>query len=179
MPYPSPTLHRPTRGSFIASTLFAALMLNLLPWEGLALLARPDFVLLLLLYWVVHQPLRMGMGAAWAMGIVMDVADGALLGQHALANTLTIFLALALHRRIQAFGLWQQALHISILLLLNQALLLLVHLISGADFIGWRFFLASVSGTLLWPALGLFIPLLLKQKSLPEIGYHSSRNGEK
>jgi len=179
MPHSAPTLHRPASTSLIASTLLAAVMLNLLPWQGVALLARPDFVLLILLYWVVHQPLRIGMGVAWALGIVMDVADGALLGQYALAYTVTIFLALALHRRIQAFGLWPQASHIGILLLVSQALLLLVHMISGADFIGWRFFLASVSGTMLWPALGLLVPLLLKQKSLPEIGYLSSRNGEK
>jgi len=164
----SPVLTRPVNGQFIAMSLFAALMMNLLPWQGAALLARPDFVLLLLLYWVIHQPLRIGMTAAWGLGIVMDVADGALLGQYALSYTVTIFLALVLHRRIQAFGLWSQALHVSVLLLASQLLTLLVHLASGANFIGWGYFLASISGTLLWPALGLIIPLALKHKTLPE-----------
>lgn len=164
----APVLTRPVSGQFIAMSLFLALMMDLLPWQGIALLARPDFVLLLLLYWVINQPLRVGMAAAWGLGIVMDVADGALLGQYALSYTVTIFLALVLHRRIQAFGLWQQALHVSVLLLASQLLTLLVHLASGADFIGWSYFLASVSGTLLWPVLGLVIPLALKHKNLPE-----------
>lgn len=178
MPHSAPTLQRPVKGSFIALTLFVALMLNLLPWQGLLLATRPDFLLLVLLYWAVNQPLRIGMGAAWAMGIAMDVADGALLGQYALAYTVTIFLALTLHRRIQAFGLWQQALHVSMLLLTSQVLVLLVHLASGADFIGWHYFLASVTGTLLWAPLALLIQYAVEQISLAEIGYQSARNGD-
>ncbi|BCB28651.1 rod shape-determining protein MreD [Sulfurimicrobium lacus] len=164
----APALTRPVSVQFMATSLFAAVMLNLLPWQGVVLLARPDFVLLVLLYWVIHQPLRIGMAAAWGLGLVMDVADGALLGQYALSYTVAIFLALILHRRIQAFGLWQQALHVSVLLLTSQLLTLLVHLVNGASFIGWGYFLATISGTLLWPALGLLIPLALKHKTLPE-----------
>lgn len=175
---PAPALAQPASGQFIAMSLFVALMLDLLPWQGVALLARPDFVLLLLLYWVVHQPLRVGMAAAWGLGLVMDVADGALLGQYALAYTVSAYLALMLHRRIQAFGLWQQALHVAMLLILSQTLILLTHLASGSSFIGWRYFLSSASGALFWPMISLLIELLLQRKSLQEIAY-SSRGGEK
>ncbi|MEN6585079.1 MAG: rod shape-determining protein MreD [Sulfuricella sp.] len=164
----APALTRPVSGQFIATSLFAAVMMDLLPWQGVALLARPDFVLLVLLYWVIHQPLRIGMAAAWGLGLIMDVADGALIGQYALSYTFAIFLALILHRRIQAFGLWQQALHVSVLLLVSQLLTLLVHMVNGTSFIGWGYFFASVSGTLLWPALGLLITTALKHKALPE-----------
>ncbi|MDP1898678.1 MAG: rod shape-determining protein MreD [Sulfurimicrobium sp.] len=175
----APSLARPPSGQFIALTLLAALMLDILPWQGAALLLRPDFVLLLLLYWAVHQPLRIGMGAAWGLGLVMDVADGALLGQYALAYTITIFLALTLHRRIQAFSLWPQSLHIFSLLLVAQILVLLVRLISGAAFIGWGYFLASVTGALIWPPLSLLVQLALKHKSLPDITYTTPRGGDK
>jgi rod shape-determining protein MreD len=175
----APTLTRPPSGQFIAMTLFAALMLDLLPWQGTALLLRPDFVLLLLLYWAVHQPLRIGMAAAWGLGLVMDVADGALLGQYALAYTIAIFIALALHRRIQAFPLWPQAWHIFPLLLVSQVLVLLVHLLSGAAFIGWGYFLASITGALLWPLICLLVQLALKHNSPPEIAYTASRGSEK
>lgn len=174
-----PALARPPSGQFIAMTLFAALMLDILPWQGTALLLRPDFVLLLLLYWAVHQPLRIGMAAAWGLGLVMDVADGTLLGQYALAYTIAIFLALALHRRIQAFSLWPQAWHIFPLLLVSQVLVLLAHLLSGAAFIGWGYFLASISGALLWPPLSLLVQLALKHKSPAEIAYSSSRGSDK
>jgi rod shape-determining protein MreD len=172
-------LARPPSGQFIATTLFAALMLDILPWQGAALLIRPDFVLLLLLYWVVHQPLRIGMAAAWGLGLLMDVADGALLGQYALAYTITVFLALALHRRIQAFGLWPQAWHVFPLLLVSQVLVLLTHLLSGSAFIGWAYFLASISGALLWPLLSLLVQLALKSRSRAEIAYSASRSSEK
>ncbi|PWB45562.1 MAG: rod shape-determining protein MreD [Nitrosomonadales bacterium] len=175
----APTLARPPSGQFIAMTLFAALMLDILPWQGAALLLRPDFVLLLLLYWAVHQPLRIGMAAAWGLGLVMDVADGALLGQYALAYTVVIFLALALHRRIQAFSLWPQAWHIFPLLLVSQVLVLLAHLLSGAAFIGWGYFLASITGALLWPPLSLLVQLALKHNTVPDATYTSSRGGDK
>lgn len=175
----APTLARPPSGRFIAMTLFVALMLDILPWQGTALLLRPDFVLLLLLYWAVHQPLRIGMAAAWGLGLVMDVADGALLGQYALAYTLATFLALTLHRRIQAFNLWPQALHIFLLLLVSQVLILLTHLLSGANFIGWGYFLASITGALLWPLLSLLIHLAMKHRYLPDVAYTTSRGSEK
>lgn len=175
----APALTRPPSGRFIAMTLFVALMLDILPWQGSALLLRPDFVLLLLIYWAVHQPLRMGMAAAWGLGLVMDVADGALLGQYALAYTVAIFFALALHRRIQAFTLWPQALHVFSLLLVSQIFILVTHLLSGATFIGWGYFLSSITGTLLWPPLSLLVQLMLKYKSQPEIAYSSSRGNEK
>lgn len=175
----APALTRPPNGQFIALTLFGALMLDILPWQGAGLLLRPDFVLLLLLYWTIHQPLRVGMALAWGFGLIMDVADGALLGQYALAYTIAIFLALALHRRIQAFGLWAQAWHVFFLLLVSQLLILLVHLLSGANFIGWGFFLASITGTLLWPPVSLLIQLALKHRSLPDVAYTASRSNEK
>lgn len=175
----APSLTRPPSNRFIAMTLFMALMLDLLPWQGTALLLRPDFVLLLLAYWAIHQPLRIGMAAAWMLGLVMDVADGALLGQYALAYTLSIYLALALHRRIQAFGLWPQAWHIFPLLLVSQVLTLLIHLFSGASFIGWGYFLASITGTLLWPPLSLLVQMALRYRLSPEIAYTSARSGEK
>ncbi|MBZ0104420.1 MAG: rod shape-determining protein MreD [Sulfuricella denitrificans] len=175
----APTLTRPPSGSFIAMTLFVALMLDILPWQGSALLLRPDFVLLLLIYWAVHQPLRIGMAAAWGLGLVMDVADGALLGQYALAYTVTIYFTLALHRRIQAFTLWPQAWHIFSLLLISQIFILLTHLLSGANFIGWGYFLSTITGTLLWPPLSLLVLLAIKYKSQPETAYSSSRGNEK
>lgn len=174
-----PALARPPSGKFIATSLFCALMLALLPWQGAALLVRPDFVLLLLLYWAVHQPLRIGMAAAWGLGLVMDVADGALLGQYALAYSVAVFLALALHRRIQAFPLWPQAWHVFPLLLVSQMLILLTHLLSGAAFIGWRFFLASVTGALLWPPLSLLVQLAWKRALVTEAAFTSTRGGDK
>ncbi len=158
----------PPSRKLIALSLIGGLMLNLLPWQGFLLLLRPDFVALLLLYWCVNQPARLGIGTAWVMGVIMDVADGTLLGEHALAYVLVTYLALALRRRILMFTLWQQALHIVLLLLLLQGTLLLLHLAAGASFIGWSYFLAALTGTLLWAPLSFLLQLAQRKKTSPE-----------
>lgn len=155
----APEIRKSTRTRFVVLTLFVGLMLNLLPWEGWMLVLRPDFVALVLFYWSIREPRALGFGAAWVMGLAMDVGDGVLLGQHALAYVLTFFVVLTLHRRIQRFALWQQALHILPLLLLLQGVMLLVRLVAGSPAWGPGYFLASLTGALCWPLVSWFIQL--------------------
>jgi rod shape-determining protein MreD len=155
----APEILKPTSTKYIVFTLFAALMVNLLPWGGWLLSLRPDFVALALLYWSVREPRALGFGTAWLMGLLMDVADGVLLGQHALAYVLTFFAALTLHRRIQRFGLWEQALHILLLLLLLQSVMLLVRLMAGPPSWGMSYFLATFTGALSWPLVSRLMQL--------------------
>lgn len=138
---------------FILLTLAASLLLNLLPWPGLVLLFRPDFVALALLFWAIREPRKLGIGAAWLLGLLMDISDGVILGQHALAYIFAVYAAIVLHRRILRFTLWQQALHVLLLLLLSQAAMLLIRLFGGALFPGFGYFMASFTGAALWPAL--------------------------
>jgi len=152
-------LLKPASGQFMALTLFIGLMLNLLPWSGTALLLRPDFLAITLLFWSIREPLRMGIGVAWGMGLMVDVADGVLFGQNALAYSLAVFIALLLHRRILMFNPWQQTFYVLLLLLALQAMTLLIRLSTGVDFIGVGYFAASVSGALLWPLLTLLLQL--------------------
>lgn len=166
----APEILKPASMKFIIFTLFAGLMLNLLPWSGWALTLRPDFVVLVLLYWSIRQPRALGFGTAWLMGLMMDVADGILLGQHAFAYILTLFVAFSLHRRIRRFGLWQQALHILLLLLLMQGMLLLVRLTAGPALWGVDFFLASLTGAAIWPFLSRTIQMPLPGASNPDAG---------
>ena len=71
--------------------------LNFLPWQDVALV--PDFVALVLVFWCVHQPRLVGLGAAWLLGLLMDVGNGVLLGQHALAYSVLAFAAISAARR--------------------------------------------------------------------------------
>lgn len=170
MPSHSPVLTKPASNRFITLTLICALLLNFLPWQGLLPL-RPDFAALLLLYWSIHQPRKIGMGTAWVFGLAMDVADGSLLGQHALAYAVAVFGALMLHRRILSFGPWRQAVHIAVLLLLLQALSLLARLASGANFPGWSHFLPTLTGALMWPGLIALLRAVQNRKRKPETAY--------
>jgi rod shape-determining protein MreD len=158
-PANAPEIRKPTSTRFIVFTLFVGLMLNLLPWDGWMLTLRPDFVALTLFYWNVREPRALGFGAAWLMGLAMDVGDGVLLGQHALAYVLTFFAAFTLHRRLQRFGLWEQALHILLLLLLLQGVMLLIRLVAGSPSWGLTYFLASFTGAALWPLVSHLIQL--------------------
>lgn len=153
----------PVRVWFIALTMLLALLLNLLPLGRL--FGIPDWVALVLTFWCIHQPLKVGMGVAFLFGLAMDVADASLMGQHALAYVLLAFAANGVSRRILWFPLIQQALQIFPLLLGTQLLMLVVRLATGDEFPGWSWLLSSVSSALLWYPLTY---LLLLPQYRPE-----------
>jgi rod shape-determining protein MreD len=144
-------LLRPVNPLFIWASLLAALTLNLVPWEpGLPV---PDFLALALVFWNIHQPRRVGMATAFVFGLLMDVHDAALFGEHALAYTLLSYGAISLHRRILWFPVGSQALYVLPLLLLAQVASLLIRLWVGGRFPGWLYFLDSAIGAALWPVV--------------------------
>lgn len=146
----------PVRPWFIIFSLLAALLLNLLPtshWPGI-----PDWVALVLCFWSIREPRRVGMGWAFLLGLAMDVADGAVLGQHCLAYVLLAYFAAAQSRRILWFPLAQQALQVLPLLLASQFVQLAMRMLVGADFPGWGYLLGPLIATLLWiPATFLLL----------------------
>jgi rod shape-determining protein MreD len=141
---------RPVSPLFMWATMATGLALDLLPWGRTPLV--PDFLALALVFWNVHQPRRVGMGAAFLFGLLMDVHDGALFGEHALAYTLLSYGAIALHRRIQWFPVLSQSLFVLPLLLVAQLASAAVRLwVGGASGSWWVGLSESVVGTLLWP----------------------------
>jgi rod shape-determining protein MreD len=158
----------PAKPALIAFTLAFALLLNLLPITGFARWLRPDFVALAILYWTVQQPHRFGMGLAFALGLVMDVAVGSLFGQHALAYSLLAFAGFMLHRRLRMFGLVEQLWQVLPLLLAAQLVVALVSLAKGASFPGWQYFLGGLVGGALWPPLSVALRLPRLPKSDPD-----------
>jgi rod shape-determining protein MreD len=150
----------PVKPGFMVLSVIGALLFNLLPWRDVN--GLPDLLALVITFWCVHQPRKMGIGAAWVLGLFMDVGNGALLGQHAFAYAVLAFAAIALHRRILWFPPWQQAAHILVLLLAIQLLMLAVRLIAGSAFPGFAYFAGSLIAAALWPA-ATFV-LLLPQR---------------
>lgn len=155
----------PVRGSLILLSLTLALVLNLLPLRGAALVFWPDFIALAILYWCISQPQRVGISIAFVMGLLMDVGHASTFGQHGLAYSIMAFAALALHRRLSIFGELKQAPQIGLILLLGQTVILLTGLLDGSHFPGWDFFLASVTGTLLWPLFSSLLKLPQRPRS--------------
>ena len=158
----------PVKPAFIVVTLLAALVLNFLPWSGVWVLLKPDFVALALLYWCINQPRRVGFLIAFLLGLAMDVADGALMGQHALAYTLLAYAGIALHRRIQRFAMKFQVLHVLVLLFACDLVVLLSRGLAGADFPGALYFAGAPVGAALWPAVSHYFKLPQRPRSDPD-----------
>jgi len=156
----------PAKVSFIVLTIALALLFNLLPWRNTV--GVPDLTAAVLAFWCIHQPRKVGIGVAWTLGLLLDVGNNALIGQHALGYSVLAFLALAVHRRIHWFPLWQQALHLLLLLLATQALTLVIRMVAGASFPGWTYFAGSFICAALWPALSFMLLLPQRQAEMKD-----------
>jgi len=139
----------PVNPLFIVASLVAALAVNLLPLGRAVWM--PDMILLLLAFWGVHQPQRVGMGVAFVLGLCMDVHQSALLGQHALAYTALMYGAMAVHRRLLWFSVPSQALQVLPLFVGAHAIELVVRMLSGGIFPGLAMLVAPAVEALLWP----------------------------
>ena len=164
MPRGSDQLLLPVNPWFIWSSLLLAFLFNLVPFGRIP--AIPDLLALALVFWNVHQPRRIGVGIAFMFGLLMDVHDSAVLGQHALAYTLLSFFAITIHRRLLWFGLPQQALQILPLFVAAHAVSLIVRMLVGGMLPGWELMLAPVFESLLWPVASWV--LLAPQRRPPD-----------
>jgi len=145
-------IHEEPRNLYvIAISLLVALALTVLPLPDFLKAFRPEWTALVLLYWIMALPYRIGVNIAWILGICLDVLKGALLGQHALAMALIAYTMLHLHLRIRIYPFWQQAVMIGLMLLLYQAILLWIYDMTGTLDPSWSYWAPSLLGALLWP----------------------------
>jgi len=157
----------PASPTFIWGSLLAALILNMAP--TMAGLGRapwmPDLLALTLVFWSVHQPRRVGIGAAFVFGLLMDVHQSSLLGQHALAYTALSYFAITIHRRLLWFPVPSQAVQIMPLFLAAHAIELAIRMMAGGLFPGWSLLLAPLLEAALWPVASVL--LLMPQRRAP------------
>lgn len=158
----------PANPLFIWGSLLAALLLNMLqnigfwgraPWV-------PDILALVLVFWSVHQPLRVGIGAAFVFGLCLDVHQAGLMGANALAYAVLSFFAITIHRRLLWFSVPSQALQVLPLFLAAQLIGLGAKMLAGGDFPGFSMFLSPVIESLLWPVASVL--LLAPQRRAPD-----------
>ncbi|MFO1270776.1 MAG: rod shape-determining protein MreD [Rubrivivax sp.] len=154
----------PANPFFVGFTLVATFLLMLLPLGRHP--AMPDLLAVVIVFWNVHQPRRVGVGVAFIFGLLLDVHEGALLGQHALAYTLLSFGAITIHRRLLWFGLLEQAAQIVPLFVAAHLVEMGVRLAAGGMFPGWTLMLAPLAEALLWPVATLL--LLAPQRRPPD-----------
>ncbi|MGO4393897.1 rod shape-determining protein MreD [Variovorax sp. M-6] len=154
----------PVSPLFMWTSLIVALLLNMVPLGRAAW--TPDLLALVIVFWSVHQPARIGIGAAFVFGLLMDVHQAAMLGQHALSYTTLGFLATMVHRRLLWFPLFSQALQVLPLFALSHLIELAIRMIGGGVFPGWSLLVAPALEAALWPLVSLV--LLAPQRRTPE-----------
>ena len=154
----------PASPVFIWSSLVAALLLNMLPLGRVPWM--PDLLALVLVFWSVHQPLRVGIGIAFMFGLAMDVHQTSLLGQHAFSYVALSFFASMVQRRLLWFKVPLQALQVLPLFVAAHAAEVVLRLLGGGIFPGWIVVVAPLAEALLWPVASVL--LLVPQLRTPD-----------
>jgi rod shape-determining protein MreD len=165
---PGQQLLLPARPLFIWGSLLVALLVNMTQNMGLWGRAAwvPDVLAVVLVFWTVHQPLRVGIGASFVFGLFMDVHQGSLLGQHALAYTVLSFFAITIHRRLLWFSVPSQAAQVLPLFVSAHAVEVAVRVLGGGALPGFWMLLAPLLEAALWPLAS--VVLLAPQRRAPD-----------
>ena len=151
---------RPRNHWLLPLSVFIALLLGLLPLPAALQPFRPYWLALVVAYWVIEDPDRAGLGFAFAMGVLADLAFGGLLGEQALRLTVMAFILQRFRAQLRFFPLSQQALAIGGLLLNDRVVGAVVHLALGEPQLPWKFWWATLLGMLLWAPLFLLLDTL-------------------
>jgi rod shape-determining protein MreD len=154
----------PVSPFFMWSSLVVALLVNMVP-IGRAVW-MPDLLALVIVFWGVHQPSRVGIGAAFVFGLCMDVHQSSMLGQHALSYTTLGFFAITIHRRLLWYPVLSQALQVLPLFALSQLIEVVTRMIGGGVFPGWTVLVSPAIEAALWPLATAL--LLAPQRRTPE-----------
>ena len=148
-------------------TLVVGLMLSIMPLPEWLEALRPDWIALLLIFWSLQQPRIWSIGSAWIVGILLDVSYGTLLGQHALALSVIVFITVRFHLLMRVFPLSQLTATVFALLALYQFILFWVNGVAGVTAPPITYWGPVITGAIVWPFLYIFLSGVL----------HRSRSG--
>ncbi len=144
-------------GLIILMSFLIAYMLMAMPLPAWAANWRPAWVAIVLIYWCLALPERVGVGIAWVAGMFLDVQQGTLFGQNAIVLIIIAFVILKLHKRIRVYPLAQQALIICGLLLITQLLTLWIRAMMGFPPQHWTYWMPAFTSMVLWPWLFIIL----------------------
>jgi len=145
------------------ATLLLALCLQAMPLPDAWLIWRPDWLGLMLIYWCLVAPQRVGVFHGFVLGLLIDLVEGAPLGQNALVLSLLAYLALLLYSRMRAYALIQQAVLVFVLLGIAQLVEQWLRTIFGPFAINLAFLLPALIGGILWPWLFTLLQMLRRR----------------
>jgi rod shape-determining protein MreD len=146
-------MSRPRNAWVLPVSIVVALLLGLVPLPAMLQPMRPYWLALVLAYWVLEEPEKIGLGAAFMLGVVADLVFGGLLGEQAMRLAIFAFILDRFRARLRFFPLSQQALAIGGLLVNDRVVSAVIHLVLGAPQHPWTFWWAPLLGMLLWAPL--------------------------
>jgi len=147
------TIKTPQGGGIIIFTVIISMLLMMVPLADNLRFARPEWVLMTLIYWAMALPHRVGVGYAWFSGLLMDVLMGGSLGVEAFSYAFVIYLVLRFHLQLRQYPLWQQAVSIMTMVLLVNIPAVLM----SSSHVSWYMWLSVITTTLLWPIAYAFL----------------------
>lgn len=158
----------PSGGLFIWVTIFVVWMISLLPWRLWQ--PAPDLLLLVILFWCLNEPRRIGLTTAFVFGLLMDVHDAGLLGDQALNYVLAAYGTIALSRRLQHFNVLVQALHILPIVVISEAIARIVHAWLAGEWMGWAWVWSALFTVALWPLADTLLHLPQRRRDEIDAG---------
>jgi rod shape-determining protein MreD len=148
---------RASRRLPVIGTLLVGLMLTIMPLPDTIAPFRPDWLALLTIFWAMQLPRTWSVGSAWIVGLILDVSYGTLLGQHALALCVIVFITVRFHLLMRVFPLSQLSATVFAMLALYQFLLFWINGVASVAAPPVTYWAPVVTGTLVWPFLYMFL----------------------
>lgn len=145
------------RITVIATSFLISFLLVLVPLPEWASMYRPDWVVLVLIYWCLEIPDRVGPVAGWIVGLLVDVTQTSLLGLNALGMALVGYITNRFHYRLRMFPWWQQAVSVFFILLLYRALVGWIKGFIAPTFLDYTYWVPSLIGMIIWPWLFIIL----------------------
>ncbi|HUH40871.1 MAG TPA: rod shape-determining protein MreD [Castellaniella sp.] len=163
-PIDASPFQRPSNPLFVWGTLAFVWLVSLLPWRVWQ--PTPDILLLVLAFWCLHEPRRVGLFTAFVLGLLMDVHDSEFLGLHAIGYVLTAYGAILLRRRLEHFSSVVQTLHLLPVFILAAIVVSLLGSWLNGEWVGWDWLWSALMTAILWPLADIL--LLLPQRRLDD-----------
>ncbi|NOY16709.1 MAG: rod shape-determining protein MreD [Gammaproteobacteria bacterium] len=148
---------------WVLVSFLVALILSSVPLPDMAIIFRPEWLVLVLIYWCMAIPSRIGIFTGWLLGLVMDVMYGSLLGQNAMVLAIIAYLVNIFHLRIRVFPIWQQSFVVFLLAMVYLTLTAWVRGVAGEFPITWAYWIPALTSALVWPFIYIVLRDLRRQ----------------
>lgn len=155
---------------FILISLMLGMVLALIPMPEWAVWLRPNWVLAILVFWLIVAPHRVGIGFCWIVGLFMDLLTGTVLGQQALIYCLTAYFVLKFQYWLAHMPILQQTAMILLLMLFDITIERCLLIVFQHSIVNWLFWLPAITTAVIWPWLSGLLYIYQMKARVADLG---------